>query len=90
MPDDYLVQQRDEVRKKLTKTEEDLKSLKIQAKMPFPEDASRSIQRQIAKVQDELLDAQRELLERKAMLGDKASEPPARPMASKLLCRPTN
>jgi Mg-chelatase subunit ChlD len=41
----------------------------LAAKMPFPEDASRSVQRQIAKVQDELPDAQRELLERKAMPG---------------------
>ena len=72
MPDDYLVQQRDELRKKLAKTEEALKTLKVQAKMPFPEDANRAIQRQIAKVQDDLLDAQRELLERRAILGDKA------------------
>ena len=73
MPDDYLLQQRDELRKKLAQTEEELKSLKMRAKMPFPEDANRSFQRQIAKVQDELLDAQRELLERKAMLGDKTT-----------------
>ena len=42
------------------------------AKMPFPEDAGRSVQRQIANVQDDLLGAQRELLERKAMQGDQA------------------
>jgi polysaccharide biosynthesis transport protein len=72
IPVDYLLQQRDEVRKKLAQTEEELKSLKLGAKTPFPEDASRAVQRQIAKVQDELLDAQRELLERKAMLGNKA------------------
>jgi uncharacterized protein involved in exopolysaccharide biosynthesis/Mrp family chromosome partitioning ATPase len=72
MPDDYLVQQRDEMGKKLTQTEEELKTLKISANMPFPEDANRSIQRQVAKIQDDLLDARRELLERKAMLGDKA------------------
>ena len=71
MPDDYLLQQRDELRTKLTQTEEQLKSLKMRAKMPFPEEANRSFQRQIAKVQDELLDAQRELLERKALEGDK-------------------
>ena len=75
IPVDYLEKQRDEMRKKLAQTEEELKSLKLGAKTPFPEEASRSVQRQIAKVQDELLDAQRELLERKAMLGDKASEP---------------
>jgi polysaccharide biosynthesis transport protein len=71
MPDDYLLQQRDELRKKLAQTEEELKTLKIRAKMPFPEDANRSIQRQIAKVQDDLLDARRELLEREAVLGSK-------------------
>ena len=69
MPDDYLLQQRDEMRKRLATTEEELKSLKIAAKMPFPEETNRSVQRQIAKVQDDLLDAQRELLERKAMGG---------------------
>ena len=72
MPDDYLLQQRDELRTKLAQTEEEQKRLKMRAKMPFPEEAGRSFQRQIAKVQDDLLDAQRELLERKAMLGDKA------------------
>jgi len=72
MPDDYLVQQRNELGKRLTKTEEDLKNLKIQAKMPFPEDANHAIQRQIARVQDELLDARRQLLERKALEGDTA------------------
>lgn len=72
MPDDYLLQQRDELRTKLGKTEEDLKSLKIRSKIPFPEEANRSFQRQIAKVQDELLDAQRELLERKEVEGGKA------------------
>jgi uncharacterized protein involved in exopolysaccharide biosynthesis/Mrp family chromosome partitioning ATPase len=73
MPDDYLLQQRDELRTKLGQTEEQLKGLKIRAKMPFPEEANRSFQRQIAKVQDELLDAQRELLERKAMQGGNSS-----------------
>jgi hypothetical protein len=53
MPDDYLLQQRDEMRKKLAQTEEELKSLKIRSKMPFPEEANRSLQRQIAKVQDD-------------------------------------
>jgi len=45
-------------------TEEELKTLKISAKLPFPDDVIRAIQRQIAKVQDELLDAQSELLQR--------------------------
>jgi polysaccharide biosynthesis transport protein len=82
MPDDYLLQQRDQLRKKLAKTEEELKTLKINAKMPFPEDVNRAIQRQIAKVQDELLDAQRELLERKVILGDKAYAASGQPNAT--------
>jgi hypothetical protein len=70
MPDEYLLQQRDALGKKLGQTDEELKSLKVQAKMPFPEEANRSVQRQIAKAQDDLMDAQRELMERKAMQGD--------------------
>ena len=70
MPDDYLVKQRDELRSKLAQTEEQLKDLKMRAKILFPEEMKRSYQTQIGKVQDELLDTQRELIERKAMLGD--------------------
>ncbi len=36
--------------------------------MPFLEETNRSLQKQIAKVQDELLDAQRQLIERRAMI----------------------
>ena len=72
MPDGYLLQQRDEVRKKLTKIEDDLRSLKIQSKIPFPEDANHAIQQQLAKRQDELLDAQSELLERQVLAGGTA------------------
>jgi polysaccharide biosynthesis transport protein len=72
MPDNYLVQQREDMRKKLTETEEELKRLKVRAKMPFPEEANRSLQRQIAKIQDQLLDAEAELLERKTMEGDQS------------------
>ena len=42
----------------------------MQAKILFPEEMKKSYQTQIGKVQDELLDTQRELVERKAMLGD--------------------
>ena len=70
MPDGYLLQQRDELRNRLTQTEEQLKDLKMKAKVLFPDEMKHSYQTQISKVQDELLDTQRELFERKAMLGD--------------------
>jgi polysaccharide biosynthesis transport protein len=78
IPVDDLLKQRDELRNKLTQTEDKLKRQKIQANMPFPEDASRSIQRSIARAQDELMDAERDLLERKAILGDKYVESTSR------------
>jgi polysaccharide biosynthesis transport protein len=76
MPDDVLVQQRDELGKKLLKTEEDLKTLKLRAKMPFPEEANHSIQRQIARAQDDLMEAERELLVREAMQGQEVLSSP--------------
>jgi polysaccharide biosynthesis transport protein len=69
MPDSYLLQQRDELRAKLTHTEEELKDVKMQAKILFPEELKKSYQAQIGKVQDELLDTERELIERNAMVG---------------------
>ena len=46
-----------------------LSNLQVQAShaTPFPEETNRSLQKQIAKVQDELLNAQRELIERRAI-----------------------
>ena len=46
-----------------------LSNLQVQAShaMPFLEETNRSLQKQIAKVQDELLDAQRQLIERRAL-----------------------
>jgi len=70
MPDGYLLQQRDELGAKLTRTEEQLKDLKMQAKILFPEEMKKSYQTQISKVQDELLDTDRELIERNAMAGN--------------------
>jgi uncharacterized protein involved in exopolysaccharide biosynthesis/Mrp family chromosome partitioning ATPase len=70
MSNDELVKQRDDLRNKLTQKEEELKDLKMHSKILFPEEMKHSYQIQIGKVQDELLDTQRELLERKAMLGD--------------------
>ena len=72
MPVDYLLQQQEEWGKKLAKTEEELNTLKKNAKTPFPEDTYRAIQRQIGRVQDDLLDARRELLQREALVGGSA------------------
>ena len=72
IPIEDLLQQRDELHKKLAATDEELKTLKVGANIPFPEDANRAIQRQIGKIQDALLDVRQDLMERKAMLGDKA------------------
>lgn len=70
MPDSYLLQQRNELRAKLSQVEEQLKDLKMQSKILFPEEMKKSYQAQIGKVQDELLDTERELEERKAMAGN--------------------
>ncbi|HOX56482.1 MAG TPA: cellulose synthase operon protein YhjQ/BcsQ [Candidatus Paceibacterota bacterium] len=71
MPDSYLLQQREELGAKLTQTEEQLKDLKMQAKILFPDEMKKSYQAQIGKVQDELLDTERELIERNAMVGER-------------------
>src|SRR5262249_19146769 len=69
---DHYSQQRDELRSKLGRTEEELKRLKTEAKMLFPEETKHSYQAQIARVQGDLLDAQRQLAEIKAVLGNLA------------------
>ena len=48
----------------------ELKRLKTEAKVLFLEDTKHAYQSQIAKAQDELMDAQRELAERQAVLGN--------------------
>ncbi len=68
--EDYLTKQKDDLRKKLGQTEMELKRLKTEAKVLFLEDAKHAFQSQIAKLQDELLDAKRELAEREAVLGN--------------------
>jgi polysaccharide biosynthesis transport protein len=66
MPDEFLIKQRDELGGKLAKTEEQIKDLKVKAKVLFPEQMKQSYEAQIRKTQDEFLDTQRELLERGA------------------------
>jgi succinoglycan biosynthesis transport protein ExoP len=67
---EYLVHRRDELRNKLGDTELKLKQAKDQANILFMDETKHSYQTQIAKVRDELLDAERDLAERKAMLGN--------------------
>jgi uncharacterized protein involved in exopolysaccharide biosynthesis/Mrp family chromosome partitioning ATPase len=68
--EDYYIKQRDELRKKLAQTEVELKRLKTDAKVLFLDDTKHAYQSQIAKAQDELMDAQRDLAERQAVLGN--------------------
>ncbi len=63
-------QQVQEMRTKLAQTEEERKQILHQANVIFPEATEKSYQEQISKTQTDLLDAQRELAERKAVLGD--------------------
>src|SRR5207302_8806917 len=59
---------------KLQATERRIKDVKDQANVLFLDESKHSFQTQIAKVQDQLLDAERELQERKAVLGNLALE----------------
>jgi uncharacterized protein involved in exopolysaccharide biosynthesis/Mrp family chromosome partitioning ATPase len=66
--DRYYRQQVEEMRRKLADTEEELKRLKRQANVIFVDDTKKTYQEQISKAQSELMDAQRQLAEQKALL----------------------
>ena len=66
----YWREQRDEWRRRLGQTEEQLKQLKAQGKVLYLDEAKHTYQGQIAKAEEALMDAQRELAERKAILGN--------------------
>ena len=68
--DEYYSKQRDELREKLAATEEEIKKLKTDAKVVSLDGSKHSYQDQIAKLTNELLSAETELAERKAVLGD--------------------
>jgi succinoglycan biosynthesis transport protein ExoP len=72
--EDYYSRQTDELRQRLAETEEELKRLKRQANVLFLDETKRSYQTQIAKGTDELLEAERDLAEHKAVLGDSTPE----------------
>jgi polysaccharide biosynthesis transport protein len=67
---DYYVKQRDDLRRKLAETEVNLKRLKTEANVLFLEDTKHAYQSQIAKAHEQLMDAERELQERQAVLGN--------------------
>lgn len=67
---EYYAKQMEESRSRLVQTEQELKNLRTQAPAVFPDQDAHSYQAQIAKKMEELWDAQRELAERKAVLGD--------------------
>jgi uncharacterized protein involved in exopolysaccharide biosynthesis/Mrp family chromosome partitioning ATPase len=58
---EYYIKQKDELSKKLVKTEEDLKRLKTDTGVLFLEETKHAYALQIAKAQDDLMDAQRKL-----------------------------
>ena len=68
--EDYLTKQKDDLRQKLAQTEVELKRLKTEANVLFLDDAKHAYQSQIAKAQEQVMDAQRELAERQAVLGN--------------------
>ena len=72
--DESYRQQTEQMRKKLATTEEELKRLKRDANVLFLDDAKRSYQEEISKATGDLLDAQRELAEQRAILGRSAPE----------------
>jgi len=67
--EEYFKSQRDESLARLATKEEALKKAKKEANVLFIEETKKSYETQIAKVHDDLLDAQRELILRKAALG---------------------
>jgi uncharacterized protein involved in exopolysaccharide biosynthesis/Mrp family chromosome partitioning ATPase len=72
--DVYYSKQAVELRQKLQQTEEELKRLKKEANVLFLDDTKHSFQAELTKTHAELLDAERELAEHKAVLGNLASE----------------
>jgi polysaccharide biosynthesis transport protein len=72
--DEYWLKEKDELARKLTQTEEDLKKAKAKANVLFVEDSKHTYQKRIEKVQDDLDTATRELAERQAVLGREATQ----------------
>lgn len=67
--DEYFAQQRTEWSKKLAATEEQLRTLKNEAKLLDLDETKHTIQGQITKLQERLFEAEIELAERKGQLG---------------------
>jgi uncharacterized protein involved in exopolysaccharide biosynthesis/Mrp family chromosome partitioning ATPase len=67
--DDYYRNRRDDLKTQLENIQEKLKGLKKNAGVLFVDDSKHAYQTQIVRLQNELLDAQRELEERKAVMG---------------------
>lgn len=82
--DDYYVKQRDDWSKKLVQTEAELRRLKNEAKLISVDETKASYQLQISKLQGKLFDAETELAQRKAQLGnsDLAANTPGETNAS--------
>ena len=74
----YYLKQKEDLKTQLAQTEEELRLLKAKAKVLFLDDTKHSYHSQITKLQEELLDARRQLAERQAVLGNLGSELQAR------------
>ena len=67
--DEYWLNEKNDLAKKLANTEEDLRKAKSDAQVLFVDDSKKSFETRISKLQDELDTATRELAERQAVLG---------------------
>ncbi len=67
--DEYYAKERDDLSAKIISIDQDLKTLKSQAKTIIPEDALKFYQGQYSKALDALFDAKRDLAEHQAMMG---------------------
>jgi uncharacterized protein involved in exopolysaccharide biosynthesis/Mrp family chromosome partitioning ATPase len=65
-----LKHQQEELSKKLAERDEQLKKLQAEANVLFPDDLKQSYQTQITQAQKDLMDAERDLAEHKAVIGD--------------------
>lgn len=79
--DDFFARQADQLRARLSTTEADLKKLKAEAQIISLDDTKRSYMDLLGKLRQELLSAEAELAERRALLGKLAEvqAPPATP-----------
>jgi succinoglycan biosynthesis transport protein ExoP len=82
---DFLSQETDQLRSRLSQTEDDLRKAKDKAGIVSLDDSKKANAEQLSRIRGEIYAAEAELAERSAMLGDlaKLSPPPAKDAAAK-------